>query len=241
MALKLFIDFDGTMTRRDIGDLIFRELGIEGYDALVHEYLSGKVGGREYWVRVCQLAGAVDRAAMEESVDAQEMEPTFFEFMDFSKSRNLDFFILSDGFDFYIDRVLKKFGLEQVRYFSNRLEFQPVDGTGSFFMRPAFPYSDEECTQCANCKRNHLLTLSSDDDIIVYIGDGYSDICPTRYADIVFAKKDLIRYCQRENISYYEYRNFRDVIDRLEKILTQKRIRKRRQAELRRREAFLQG
>ena len=241
MALKLFVDFDGTITHNDVGDLIFRELGIENYDVLVQDYLDGKIGSPEYWIRVCERAGAVNREAMERSVDRQEIDPTFIDLTNFCKSRDLEYFILSDGFDFYIERLLKRFGLEEVEYFSNRLEFQPVDGTGSFFLRPVFPYLDEECTRCANCKRNHLLTLSSDDDVIVFVGDGLSDLCPSKYADIVFAKKDLIRYCREENISYYEYQNFRDVMDRLEKILAQKRIRKRWQAELRRREAFLQG
>ncbi len=240
-ALKLFIDFDGTITRNDVGDLIFRELGGEGYEVLVQDYLDGKIGAREYWIRECERAGIVKREAMEEIIDQQDIDPTFMDFANFCNSRNLKFFILSDGFDFYIERILKRFGLEDVRFYSNRLEFQAVDGTGLFFLTPVFPYADEDCPHCANCKRNHLLTLSSDDDIIVYIGDGYSDRCPAKYADIVFAKRDLIRYCREENISYFEYQNFRDVIDRLEKILSQRRIRKRWQAELRRREAFLQG
>jgi 2-hydroxy-3-keto-5-methylthiopentenyl-1-phosphate phosphatase len=86
-----------------------------------------------------------------------------------------------------------------------------------------------------------VLTLSGDDDIIMYIGDGISDRCPVRFADIVFAKGRLIRYCQEQNIPYHEFRTFDDVRSRLELILQQKRIRKRREAEMARRDVFAQG
>ena len=94
---------------------------------------------------------------------------------------------------------------------------------------------------CGNCKRNHVLTLSADDDIIVYIGDGISDRCPVRYADIVFAKGSLIRYCQAQNVTYHEFKTFSDVTRRLELIVQRKRIKKRREAEMARREVFAQG
>ncbi|HEY4612759.1 MAG TPA: 2-hydroxy-3-keto-5-methylthiopentenyl-1-phosphate phosphatase, partial [Bacteroidota bacterium] len=106
---------------------------------------------------------------------------------------------------------------------------------------PSFPYRDEECDRCGNCKRNHLLTISGDDDVLVYVGDGISDRCPVRYADIVFAKHSLVSYCQRQNISYYRYRTFGDVQARLEALLAQKRVRQRREAAIARRDVFMRG
>ncbi|MEK6754610.1 MAG: 2-hydroxy-3-keto-5-methylthiopentenyl-1-phosphate phosphatase, partial [Bacteroidota bacterium] len=65
--------------------------------------------------------------------------------------------------------------------------------------------------------------------------------CPVRYADVVFAKKRLIKYCQQQNISYHEFSHFGDVRRQLEQILQKKRIKKRREAEMARREVFMQG
>lgn len=241
MRLKIFVDFDGTISKLDVGDHLFYELGGERCRLLVRDYLNGTISARECFVGVCTAAGQVSRERVDEILDRMEIDPSFKDFVQFCRSREIDFFVLSDGFDYYIDRILKRHGLASVKFIANHLEFQRTDSTGLFFLVPFFPYTDEECSRCANCKRNHLLTLSSDEDIIVYIGNGYSDRCPSRYADIVFAKRDLLRYCRQENISYFEYRNFQDVISRLENILSQQRIRKRWQAELRRREAFLQG
>jgi 2,3-diketo-5-methylthio-1-phosphopentane phosphatase len=241
MGLKIYVDFDGTVTLNDVGDHLFSELGGRRCELLVQDYLEGKIGARECFIGECEASGAVRMERLEEIVDQQEIDPTFKDFVQFCEGRSIPFYVLSDGFDYYIDRILGRHGLKQVKFLSNHLEFHPVDGVGLLSLVPVFPYRDSECDRCANCKRNHLLTLSAEEDIIVYVGDGYSDRCPSRYADIVFAKGDLIRYCREENLSYYEYRTFRDVIDRLEKVLSQKRIRKRWQAELRRREAFLQG
>ena len=241
MNLKLFIDFDGTISLEDIGDKLFRELGGEPSELLVRDYLEGKITARECFVGECKAAGEVRLEAVWEILDKEEIDPTFGDFVRFCKSQRIEFFILSDGFDFYIDRILKRHGLKGLKFFANHLEFHPIDGTGLFSLHPVFPYIDSECERCANCKRNHLLTLSSDEDLIGYIGDGYSDRCPSRYADMVFAKRDLVRYCRDENISYFEFQNFRDIENRLKKILSLKRFRKRWQAELRRREAFLRG
>ena len=84
-----------------------------------------------------------------------------------------------------------------------------------------------------------MLTHSGEDEIIVFVGEGYSDRCPAEYADIVFAKDALQTYCQERNISYFLYTSFADVVSRLTNLLEGKNIRKRRNAELRRREAFL--
>ena len=143
--------------------------------------------------------------------------------------------ILSDGLDAYIKRVLSNAGLNLVPFFANHTEFVGQKLTVSF------PYTDAECNLCGNCKRNHMLNTSADEDIIVYVGDGYSDRCPVRYADLVFAKRQLIKYCQEQNITYFEFNNFNDVQVRMEEIVQRKRIRHRQEAAMARREVFVQG
>jgi len=51
------------------------------------------------------------------------------------------------------------------------------------------------------------------DSIIIYIGDGHSDICPARYADIVFAKEDLLKYYRDTESTCFAYRSLKDVYD----------------------------
>ena len=144
--------------------------------------------------------------------------------------------IVSDGFDLYIRHVLEREQLSHLPFYSNELIIE-AGGT----LSPHFPYTDEECRMCANCKRNHLLTKSGDDSVIVYIGNGYSDQCPSNYADVVFAKGALLTYCERENITYHRFESFDDVLAKFKTIVELGRPRKRRTAELARKDIFMRG
>ena len=91
-----------------------------------------------------------------------------------------------------------------------------------------------------------MLTNSGDDEIIICIGEGYSDRCAAKYADIVFAKDELAVYCRGEGIPFYEYTSFRQITERLEQMLAlhrsnpgKSRLHKRRQAELTRQSVFI--
>jgi len=57
----------------------------------------------------------------------------------------------------------------------------------------------------------------------------------------VFAKRQLINYCQQQNITFFEFHDFSDVQVKLEEILQRKRIRCRQEAAMARREVFVQG
>jgi 2-hydroxy-3-keto-5-methylthiopentenyl-1-phosphate phosphatase len=237
--MRIFSDFDGTIAVQDVGSRLFRTFAGARATAIVQEYLDGTITARACLTRECDAVADVRREDVEKLVDECTLDPTFDAFVGFCRQKELPLLVLSDGLDFYVGRLLGKYGYGHVPFFSNHLEFVP-SGTMTKLV-PSFPHTDSECLLCGNCKRNHLLTNSADEDIIVYIGDGISDRCPVRYADIVFAKGSLIRYCQEQNVTYHEFRNFDDVRQRLDTILRQKRIKKRREAEMARRDVFAQG
>ena len=56
--------------------------------------------------------------------------------------------------------------------------------------------------------------LAGPEYIKIYIGDGYSDFCPARHADIVFAKQTLANLCLQEDISYNDYQNFKQILSK---------------------------
>lgn len=85
------------------------------------------------------------------------------------------------------------------------------------------------------------MNSTSDDEISVFIGDGFSDTCVVNYTDIVFAKKSLASYCWKNNITYHEYQTFGDIKKKLEKFLNSKSLKHRQAAKLKRREVFLRG
>ena len=66
-----------------------------------------------------------------------------------------------------------------------------------------------------------------------------SDNDAIQYVDFIFAKNDLLKYCEVNRITYFPFNNFDDVISRLDELSAKKRLKKRHQAELKRREAFM--
>jgi 2-hydroxy-3-keto-5-methylthiopentenyl-1-phosphate phosphatase len=238
MALKIFVDFDGTITTEDIGDAFFLHFGGEVCRDHVKEYREGRISASECFRRE---AATIESFTLDEAREFLRQKPLtegFVEFVRFCREKEIEFHVVSDGLDFYINCLFEQNGLDGISFFSNRLELHDL-GDGRYRPTVMYPNAAAECDRCACCKRNILLRLAGDDDIIGYVGEGYSDRCAAQYADIVFAKDDLQRFCQQENISHYLYRDFFDVQSRLEQLLRRKKLRKRRGAELKRRDAIV--
>jgi 2-hydroxy-3-keto-5-methylthiopentenyl-1-phosphate phosphatase len=200
---------------------------------IIEDLLSDKISARESWIELCGSVGSIDKKELDNFIDQMEIDSTFTDFISFCKENEIDHYILSDGFDYYLDRILTHENLG-VKYFANILSFSDDK------LIPSFPYLDFNFSSSANCKRNHIINNSSDDDYTVFIGDGNSDKYTVQYCDFIFAKGDLLRFCERERISYFPFNNFDDVKLIMTKLLSKKKLKKRHQAELKRREAYMQ-
>src|SRR5258706_7657716 len=166
--MKIFVDFDGTVTKQDVGDVMFERFGGTQCLAAVAEYRAGSISAVECFRRESAACGIVDADALDAFLDSREIDQTFVTFVAFCRDRDLDLTIVSDGMDYYIKRILDRHSLGDVKFYSNHLECIPVNGMAQVRFEPSFPYTDEVCDRCACCKRNHILTHSSDDDIVVY-------------------------------------------------------------------------
>jgi 2,3-diketo-5-methylthio-1-phosphopentane phosphatase len=234
--IKIFCDFDGTITTKDVGEHMFLEFGdSEKAYEIFNRWVNKEIDSAQEWQELLELVEDLTEEKFNSFIDTIEITYGFKEFIEFAELNNMEVIILSDGMDYYINRILKNNGLDKLKYFSNKLIFTK-NGPKAFF-----PYTDEECKDCGNCKRNHIIENSSDEDITIYIGDGFSDTCPVQYADFIFAKKSLLKFCEKERISYYPYKNFKDIIRLIKPIIEKKKIKKRHQATLKRKNVYAQG
>src|SRR3989337_4129320 len=233
---KVFVDFDGTITKVDVGEAIFRAFGnaVET-NIIVADLLSGKITARMCWELLFATIKNINLAKLNNFIDQMNIDPTFNQFHKYCLENEIELFVLSDGFDYYIKRIFKKAKLNNFNIFANSLIINDKNE-----MIPAFPYFDIDCQTSANCKRNHILNNSGDEEFTVYIGDGNSDRYSTQFCDFIFAKDDLLKYCEKERITFFPFNNFEDVITRLDSLRSKKRLKKRYQAELKRREIYLQ-
>jgi 2-hydroxy-3-keto-5-methylthiopentenyl-1-phosphate phosphatase len=229
---KVFVDFDGTITKLDVGNSFFRTFGDEAESLkAVEQWKSGELSGGGLLLREAGYVDVDEKEAREFSRSC-EIDESFKSFYSFCTDKGIPVTILSDGLDFYISEILSTNSLQSIPFFSNRAIFDARK------ISIELPY-ESDCTKCANCKGHQILARTGPEDVVVYIGNGYSDRCAVKYADMVFAKDDLLKYCEESNITYFPFKSFGDVLAKFRKTVEAGNFRKRHRAELNRREAYL--
>jgi len=236
-SFKIYVDFDGTISTTDVGEAMFYHFGKKEESLnFVNDWVEQKINSGQLWKLLCGTVKNFNEIMFEKFLNNISIDPTFLTFVQFCKKEGFELKVLSDGFDYYINKILKREKLIDLEVYSNRLI---IDKDKNLI--PEFPYTDEECSRCANCKRNHVLNFSSEDDFTIYIGDGYTDTCPAQYCDYIFAKDSLLKYCEINRITYFSFSDFKDIQKKINELKNKKRLHKKHQAELKRREVFIQG
>ena len=232
-AFKIFVDFDGTVTKQDVGEEIFLKFAdSKKVNVIIDDLLNDKLSSRDCWMQLCDAISSINKSELDSFIETMTMESSFIEFINYCSSEEDELFVLSDGFDYYINRIFKNNCISDIPVYANSLEL--INSK----LIPGFPYFDESCFSSANCKRNHVINHSSEEDFTVFVGDGNSDKDVVEYCDFIFAKNDLLRYCEMERITFFPFKNFNDVIDKLNELKSKKRLKKRSRAQLNRQKAY---
>jgi 2,3-diketo-5-methylthio-1-phosphopentane phosphatase len=235
-VFKIFVDFDGTITKQDVGEMIFRKFGDkEKTEKIIIDYLSKEISAKECWIQLCESTGEINLKDFDDYIISMEIDKTFHQLVKCCEENKHELIIISDGFDYYIDKVLKKEKLDHLKVYSNKLII-----TEKNTLQPEFPHLHENSSGSANCKWNHIINHSSEDDYTVYIGDGLSDNETVQYCDFIFAKDSLLRFCEMERITFFPFKTFSDVVQKLEELNSKKRLKKRHQAIIKRKHAYMQ-
>ena len=200
-------DFDGTISTTDVGYEVLDRFTGEGWKEIDRAYCAGEIGSRDAYAKVASILEGTREEMVEYVLNHASMDPYFEKFYLFCKEKEIDLKIVSDGLDFYIDVILKKYGLDDIEFFSNVVGFK----NGTAFSID-FPNYNVKCERCGTCKSTLLKQYRSIYDRIVYVGDGYSDVCPAKDADVVFAKGILYEKCLENGRSCIRYENFRDIM-----------------------------
>ncbi|NPU85677.1 MAG: MtnX-like HAD-IB family phosphatase [Syntrophaceae bacterium] len=201
-------DFDGTISRTDVGNRLFNRFTGRGWQEIDEAYCRGEIGSREAYTRVAAILEGDRERMLAFVLREAELDGHFPAFRRFCRETGLDLIIVSDGLDFYINAVLRKHGLEDIPIHANRTLFRAGKPPSI-----EFPWASEDCGRCGTCKRGILRSRRGRYDVIVYVGNGHSDVCPSAEADLVFAKGVLLQICQERHRSCVPFENFSDVLD----------------------------
>ncbi len=204
----IFIDFDGTITSRDSGYELFKKFTGGKTEPSVQKYRRGEIDSIQCLSAECDIWNEQppDQGEVLEFLKGQPITPGFDDFIRSLKENNIDSYILSEGFDFYIDIILNSNGRPDIELISNRAVYE--DG----LIRPEFPYFNLGCGRCSNCKGYHIRKLSDPRQTAIFIGDGHSDFHGAEASDILFAKSFLKEDLQKNGGYHIDYTDFYDII-----------------------------
>lgn len=202
-------DFDGTVACADVGNGFFtRFVADQGAQrALLTRWFDETLGGRGILAAECALAEVSETEALEFADRHAAIDPTFEPFVRAARGAGGEVAIASDGLLLYVRRILDLNGLADVAASANGLLF---DGRR---ITPVFGSPEGEgCGQCGSCKGAVLAQRAQGFARTVFIGDGLSDRCGARAADVVYAKGDLAPWCERAGIPARPWQTFADVM-----------------------------
>jgi len=210
----LISDFDGTASMTDVGDAMAKHFVGPNCWTDVDAFISGRrLTAKDAYEQVLGRMQVSDQD-LADFVLQFELDPYFGVAASLFADRGLPVLILSDGYHYYIDRILKKEGLDWIPRIANQLV---IENTTAI---PLFPHHGLlNCHRCGCCKTYHLRQLKTSGYKIIYFGDGYTDRCAARSADVVFAKDYLAQFLSRQEIPFIPFKNYQDALPKLKRYL----------------------
>ncbi|MDW7649783.1 MAG: MtnX-like HAD-IB family phosphatase [Bacillota bacterium] len=203
--IQVLCDFDGTITNEDIGFKIIETFAGPGWHEIEDAYQRGEKGSREALEEIFALTRISEETLTEFVEKHFHVDPSFPAFLALCRRENIAVTVLSDGFDFYIDLMFRKFSVD-VPYLANTLRV--VDCS----LQAGFPHKSGSCGSCGNCKMAYARQVKERGDRIIYIGDGHSDKCVSSLADLVFAKGVLAGHCREQGTPFHRFETFDDIL-----------------------------
>jgi 2,3-diketo-5-methylthio-1-phosphopentane phosphatase len=204
--LSILLDFDGTISLQDVGDVLLGAL-VED-QAMVREmdrrYMEEGVGSRELIAWDMEVLPR-DPEILDRAVDAIGIDTTLLDLVRAVQRLGGVVEVVSDGIGFHVERMLARLGLADLPVATNAT----VVGRGGAGV--TFPFGHPACFVCGTCKRERVRRHQEAGQVVIFVGDGPSDRYAAFHADIVFAKASLATWCERSGIAYVPWERLSDV------------------------------
>jgi 2,3-diketo-5-methylthio-1-phosphopentane phosphatase len=207
-APRFFVacDFDGTITEHDTLDIVVHEYAPAVWDAIEPRLRAGEVDLYEAMEEEFRHVRARESEVVALVMERSGLRTGFVEFVRWLDEGGHELLVVSAGFRSLIDPVLTAAGLCHLHVHAGDALFTP-EGTALSFAPSTMPCAAE----CAHCKSETIAAHGPFSGPLVYIGDGYSDRCAARTADIIFARRELGRYLDGQGVAYHPFEDFFEV------------------------------
>lgn len=210
----VLVDFDGTASTRDVAELLLTQFGDPSWPEYDEAVDRGEMGLRQAIQIQDRMLDATREELTSYAVEHGRLDPTFPPFVEWLKGAGVPIALVSDGFGFYIRPILEADGLGELAVIAS----QQVWGNDGRPSGMRFMHGHQECVGCGTCKMNAVLGYRETHGPVAFVGDGQSDRYGALYADVTFAKGELVDHCIRDGVPFVPWNDFEDVRRSLETI-----------------------
>ncbi|KAK3319133.1 HAD-like domain-containing protein [Apodospora peruviana] len=225
-----FTDFDGTITQQDSNDFMTDNLGFGAEKRKLANagVLTGKRDFRDSFTEMLDSVTTPFDKCIETLIQNITLDQGFKEFFAWARENNVPIVVLSGGMEPIIRALLAHFlGEEEagsMQIVSSNVAVRPgkksIDEEGGWMI----VYHDDsgfghdkslEIRPYANLPEGER-------PVLFYAGDGVSDLSAAKETDLLFAKagRDLVTYCENENVPFQTFHSFYDILDTVKAIVS---------------------
>lgn len=189
----IYLDFDGTITKFDTVNTFFNKFCSENWLEIEQDWIEGKISSKECMKLELDLIKTLTWDKFNDFINSIKLQDGFVEFCDYIKKNGKSIKIISDGFDLFISKILQKENLN-IEFYANKLNVKEENGFLRFSL--LFPFEDKAClANLGMCKCSKISEDIKKGKKIIFAGDGLSDRCIAKKANLVFAKNRLKDHC----------------------------------------------
>jgi 2-hydroxy-3-keto-5-methylthiopentenyl-1-phosphate phosphatase len=213
MILKKFAfvsDFDGTLTERDFYHIIIDTYLQEWGRPFYEDWKKTKKINVEFLNKILGSIGRTEEEILAE-IHHLPLDEYAVDFIRKVQAAGGEFYILSAGTTYYIDRLLAHRGIEGVTVIS----MNGIYKDGGIEITP-----DEESPYFSEIfginKAKVVEDLKKEFETVFFAGDSEPDLGAAKEADVAFAKKDLKELLSKEQQEFVPFGNFKEIDKYLE-------------------------
>jgi 2-hydroxy-3-keto-5-methylthiopentenyl-1-phosphate phosphatase len=220
--LVFVLDFDGTITTRDVGNEICDILDSAKYKKLQAQYRAKEITLRQYQKLMWEGLKTSRDNFIKLATGFSQLRPGVREFFDFCSEKSIDVFIASCGIREYIEPVLEKeLGSDTRKCLKevscHNAEFQDNTLSKLLFrdseaLSGAWPF--DKGRWCRELKVRY-----PDNTVFIGVGNGTSDLNFVGAVDHLMATDAFARYCESNKIPFTEFHDFFAVQERAKTLL----------------------
>ncbi|KAI9224451.1 HAD-like domain-containing protein [Blastocladiella britannica] len=217
--IVVFSDFDGTISMCDTGNaLIDACMGLarrmELDEDIIHERRTFRDAVREMWRSV-----TLDEAGVKRALDGIIVDPDFAPFLAYCDASGIPVTVLSSGLDTLVNPMLRDALGERAETLMTVTNRGVIDADGVWDIEyiDSSPHGHDKA---ASMTRLLAEMVVGSRPLVVFVGDGVSDIQCARKCDRLYVKRglELHKYCLTHDLPHVPFDTFANVLADLKKL-----------------------